>query len=137
MNVASGEKLHTMQGSGLSLAFSHSGAWLVSGGDYDEAGWHIQLWDTASGELRQRLLFQRGQMVGGELSFAFSPDDSLLVGGSSGQIALCNTASGEPLRTIWAHSFPVDTVFVAFTPDGSQLVSAANDGVIRRWGIYK
>ena len=136
-NIASGQKLRAMQGAGLALVFSPDGTALASAGEADKAGWGVHLWDVANGEERHYLLLERTVSVVEGGGLAFSPDGSVLAGGSGGQIVLWDTASGERLWAMRAHAFAIDPVFLAFTPDGKQLVSVANDGVVRRWGVYR
>jgi WD40 repeat protein len=67
-------------------------------------------------------------------AFAFSADDSILaMGRTNGKIDLLNIASGEILYTLEGHLARITQL--AFTPDGTRLYSAAEDGTLRVWGI--
>jgi WD40 repeat protein len=71
------------------------------------------------------------------LSLAFSPDGLTLAAGCGGSgrtsfaIRLWQISDGEPLQTFEGHSGFVNGL--AFSPDGTLLVSAASDNTLRFW----
>ncbi|RSN46637.1 WD40 repeat domain-containing protein [Actinomadura sp. WAC 06369] len=63
---------------------------------------------------------------------AFTPDGTALAtGGADGPIILWDVETGERIRTLRAHSYPV--VSMAFTPDGETMFSAAEG--IQVWDV--
>jgi WD40 repeat protein len=67
---------------------------------------------------------------------AFSPDGKTLAatsGWETGEIHLYDVASGREARTIVAP--PLRSPALAFTPDGSRLVSGMADGSILVWDV--
>ena len=106
-----------------SLAFSPDGKTLAA------AGWadRMLLLDTRTWHQRVSL------WGGGEFAHcvAFSPDSRTLAVGSDKTIELHDVQSGELLRMINEHR---DWAWcVAFSPNGNQLVSSGQNGVIRFW----
>ncbi|MEE8146090.1 MAG: hypothetical protein V3T24_00680, partial [Longimicrobiales bacterium] len=128
----------TLRGQGgavYSVAFSPDGTQLVSGSN----DWTVRLWDVASGTVTATL---RGHM-GGVGSVAFSPDGTRLVSGSFDRTVRLWDASGEPVpegaasrgetATLRGHEGGVRSV--AFSPDGTRLVSGSNDDTVRLWDV--
>jgi WD40 repeat protein len=67
-------------------------------------------------------------------SLAFSPDGSLLVGGSyDHNVRLWRTADGILVRTLLGATDQVHSV--AFSPDGSLLAAAADDDALHIWRV--
>ncbi|MGP4114415.1 nSTAND1 domain-containing NTPase [Streptomyces sp. 4N509B] len=102
------------------LAFSHDGTTLAAG---DENG-TVRVWTTA-GEPRRELVLDR------VTSLAFAPDGATLaVGGLEGEVELWDLDTGRLRERLRHHSGWIDAL--AFTPDGTRLVSANNsDGTVR------
>jgi WD40 repeat protein len=117
------------------MAFRPDGRWLASAG----AKRPIKLWDVSKGKLL-RTFSGHGAWV---LSLAFSPDGSLLASGSRDRaIKLWDPATGSLLRTIPNAFFfgpggepgwPPYAAPLAFSRDGSRIVSGSGDGRIRIW----
>jgi WD40 repeat protein len=121
----SGRKILSLEGhiAGVnSVAFSPDGKWIISGSD-DRT---IKLWDAATGrEIRSLAGYSPANSV------AFSPNGKWIVSGGGDTIKLWDAESGHEIRTFSGHSGVVNSVL--FTPDGSRLLSASNDGTTRLW----
>jgi WD40 repeat protein len=94
----------------------------------------IELW-RVSDWTRQRSF---GDLVGFPESGAFSPDGQLLVTGSGldNTVQVWSTTAGRrPLVTLPGHTWSVADV--AFSPDQTQLFSAADDGTVRVWSVVE
>ncbi|CAG8145799.1 unnamed protein product [Penicillium olsonii] len=94
----------------------------------------IQLWDAASGALRQTLEGHSNMVT----SLAFSPKGVLLASGSHDQsVRLWNPITGALYHTLGNHPMGVDAL--AFSPSGRLLASGSGstkkgkDGTIRLW----
>lgn len=110
----------------LSLAFSHRGARLVSGGGDNRA----VVWDAGRGSI-EHTLYGHGDAV---LSVAWSPDDSLVATGSADRSArLWNANTGSMLARLADHGGPVSSV--TFTPSGRSLLTGSQDGKVRLWDV--
>lgn len=133
------EPFECFQGPVSAVAFSADGK-LLAAGD----GTSIRIWDMATrkqlGKLRRHSITVN--------ALAFSPDAKLLASGGEDQtVRLWDVAEGKELRRL-AHPFtrPATQHFladynlthatVAFTPDGTELVSSIRaDRGIRRWEV--
>ena len=144
-DVATGRPVRTLAGHSeavVGLAFSPDGRTLATGGD-DSA---IRLWSTGDGRLLRTLA--AGNHV---YKMAFSPDGRWLATtgrARSGLGTLWHRLTGAggaatPLH-LWRVSDgalalalpnPEDVTSVAFTPDGSRLVTGGEDGVVRVWRL--
>ncbi len=104
------------------IAFSSNKTWMAT-----SSGGFVQIWSI----LEQRL-FTNMTIFG--TSLAFSPDEKLLaVGSYDGSIHFFQVPSGDKLTVLQGHSGRI--MDMIFTADGSNLLSIANDGVIRLWGM--
>ncbi len=105
-----------------SVAWSPDGSVVATG----SAGGSIQLWDPASGQLRQSL------QAGGAINvLAFSPDGRRLLTGTSGQgVLLWDVASG---RRLPPDPQPGAVFAAAFSPDGSLFVGGGIDHPAQVW----
>ncbi len=66
-------------------------------------------------------------------ALAFSPDGSLIAAGISSEIKMWEASTGRMQCTLKSSADIVRYIF--FFPDGRNLITLANDGVIRIWGI--
>ena len=116
------------------LAFSPDGTLLAAG-----TRSHIHLWevDTANellpisiGHRRDRPSTNSAELLE---RLVFSPDGEVLVSGfyPTGTIQLWDVKTGEKIAALDGHTKGVNTL--AFSPDGTMLVSAATDGTMLLW----
>jgi WD40 repeat protein len=87
----------------------------------------LGVWDAKTGSLLNSLKLP----VGSFHSLAFSPDQSRLIAGVDRTIRIWDTPSLTPLLTIPAHNISIK--FVAFSPDGSMILSVGYDGKAKVW----
>jgi len=127
-----------------SIAFSTDAELLVSGSDDDT----VNIWNVSNGRLLRTIM----AFTGGIKSVAVSPDRRFVVAGSGTRIQVWETETGKQITTLETHESHTgpgphgeemgwccgsDVVTVVFSPDGSQLVSAHDDGTIKFWNIEK
>ena len=107
------------------LAFNHedntlvNGTWIAS----SERGL-IRSWDLDTGQLQSEL-----EITGTVRSI--SPDGHKFVSERKGELYLGDTRTGEILET--TKGYTNDVRSIAFSPDGTQLLSGGQNGVIRVW----
>lgn len=134
-----GHELMIFSPDGHTLASATDVLWANKGKD-DRT---IRLWDTETGQQKVTLENPNSCVV---KSIAFSPEGDMIVSGgwdiidrplwaddytSPGTIQLWDIATGERRTTLMV---PTDNVFtVAYSPNGSSLVSGSIDGTILLW----
>jgi WD40 repeat protein len=119
-----------------SVAYSPDGSKVVSGSD-DRT---VRIWDAVSGECVVGPLEGHTKIV---TSVAYSPDGSKVVSGSGASFILDSGADDKTVR-IWdavsgecvvgpleGHTSYVTSV--AYSPDGSKVVSGSRDKTVRIW----
>jgi WD40 repeat protein/serine/threonine protein kinase len=88
----------------------------------------VDIWETVSGRAISTL---KGE-TGGTLSLAFSPNRTVLAGGSwDGMIRLWEVRSGQEISAVKGHNGPVHSV--CFSPNGEILASGGTDQTLRLW----
>ena len=108
-----------------SLAFSHDGNWLATGG-WDRT---VKLWDAVSGAKKHSFLAHEGFV----LDLAFSPDDGKLATTSEDRsVRLWEIPSGRRVAAFHGHTDFVQAV--AFRPDRPEIATGSMDGSIRILG---
>lgn len=125
-NVANGHESIRMAGHKdkvLSLAWSPNGKWLASG----DAGSAVRIWDASNGTYIRTLM--SNQAV---LSLAYSPDSRWLVAGlANNTILMFDASDGAVMQKLTGHQDHVQCL--AFSPDGSLLISGSRDQTVRLW----
>jgi WD40 repeat protein len=122
-----------------SIAFSPDGSLLATGGAWSDCDYgevcspdegEVRLWEVATGE---QLALVEGP-EGGVRDVAFNPDGTLIafVGGlEDGSVSLWDTETGETLAVLESPYVSC----VAFSTDGTLLVTGGNDGTVRLWRV--
>ena len=159
-DAASGQPLLTLTGHAgpiETLAFSPDGTRLATGAD-DQT---LKIWDTATGALvhdqggfsvpvygvayspdgrylaADIYLWEAATMtpvLEWELSpgnLVFSPDGGQMAAATGSAVTIWDTATGRELMTLAGHSEWANSV--AYSPNGTQLVSGSMDGTVRVW----
>ena len=109
----------------FTAAFSPDGN--IIAGDVNNEIW---LWNTRSGELLQKLIGHRENV----LTLSFSPDGSTLASGSADNtIRLWDVSTGEHKQSLTRHVGNVTSV--SFSSDGSTLASGSLDGTVLLWDM--
>jgi WD40 repeat protein len=135
-NIQTKECVHVLQGHIFwvySVSFSPDGRQLASGGSYDDCT--VRLWSVPEGVPGPVL-----QHAGSVRCVAFSPvvgSNMLASASGDGIVRLWdlrgNDPQQKPIRELQGHSDFM--MSVAFSPDGSQLVSGSGDHTVRLWSV--
>jgi WD40 repeat protein/mono/diheme cytochrome c family protein len=106
----------------LSLAFSHDGSTLVTGGGTPARFGEIQIWDVAAGTLRRSVTLTGDTIFGVSLS----PEGTRIAAGcTDNTVRIVDAASGKELHKMGAHeNWVLGTVFGG---DGKRVVSVGRD----------
>jgi WD40 repeat protein len=125
-DVASGQLIRTFGNSHwiICVAFSPDGARVLAGGPGG-----ARLWDVASGQRLLSLTKQHDHELPVE-AVMFLPDGRNLVTAAD-QLRLWDAASGQLVRSFAERSRPI--LSVAFSPDGTQLLSGGGDRMLKLW----
>ncbi|MFF8973598.1 NB-ARC domain-containing protein [Streptomyces sp. NPDC014995] len=141
-DAATGQAVRTARGHDgpvLAMTFSPDGSLLATG----SSDTTVRIWDPATGEVLHTATGHGGLVS----AVAFSPDGSLLASGSADATARIwgvgalgpdrrpgdGPATGvRAPRVLTGHRGPVRAL--AFTPDGSRLLTCSNDRTLRIWG---
>lgn len=147
-DAQSGKLMNTLIGHTskvTSVAFSADAKTLVSGSEDDT----LKIWEVSSGRLL-RTITAYGNQINGLSSVAFSPDGKTVIAGSATQIKVWEAATGKQLRTLATHESHTsgepggmqmtsccgsEVRSAIFSPDGSLIASAHDDGTIRLWSL--
>lgn len=136
-DTVSGEILHDIQEDGFetvySLDFNRDAMQLISA----SGDGNVTLWDTSTGESLQTFVGLEAPVR----QVVFSPDDSLIVAGG-GYVQISDTRNPDNRLILWDINGNVVQTFeghqatirsIAFSPDGSQILSASDDTQIILW----
>ena len=121
----------TIEGSTVlprSMALSQDGETLIGPADTGSA---IAIWDFPRRRLQRLVPVLRGE--NGIEALAISPDGSrVAVGGTnSGSLSVWDVRKGKLLLTLSGHTQGMRSL--AWTPDGTRLISSSQDGTVRVW----
>jgi WD40 repeat protein len=92
---------------------------------------NLEVWNALANQ-KESL---RSESKGNMLDVTISSDGVLLAAASaSGVIEIYNLTTMELVKTLDAHTAPVNTLL--FSADGGYLISGSSDGTVRFWGLY-
>ncbi|CAD8189831.1 unnamed protein product [Paramecium octaurelia] len=96
----------------------------------------ISLWDLNQSEVQRQFETSGNPKKGDECySICLSPNFKYAVtGGSNCSVKLWDLQTGQQISEGFGHSGPVNTV--QFAPDGKQVISGAQDGVVIVWNVF-
>lgn len=115
----------------LSLAFSHDGTKLVSGGGEPSRSGELILWDVPNRKLVRKFEDAHSDTV---LGVEFSFDDTEIVSGAADKFAkIFSVETGKLIRAFEGHTHHV--MDVSIKADGSELATAGADNAIKIWTV--
>src|SRR5262249_41814645 len=91
-------------------------------------GFELHVFDLASGKAVFAL-----SLAGNWGEAVFSPDGRTLAAATGTQVVLVEVASGKPRLAV--RNLPSGAQYVAFSPDGRQLVTAMHDTTALIWDL--
>ena len=116
-------------GAVVSVVYSPDGTTIISAGGSDDNT--IKVWDVATGN---RIRTIRTSAL---VSMTLSPDGAQIATGEgysrSGRVKLWDVATGKKIATLSGHTRGV--LSVAFSPDGTKIVSGSRDNTIKVWDV--
>jgi WD40 repeat protein len=132
-DIASGEKVQSLDARRSHVTFSPDGAWMALAG-YNAP---IDIWDVKTGEVVQMLEGHTDRVFG----LAFSLDGTLLASGSGMGpsdisdyvVKVWDVARGSEVHVLKGHTGDIHAV--AFSPGGTLLASASTDYTVRLWDV--
>lgn len=132
-DIASGERVRSLDVRGSRVTFSPDGSWMALVGFNAP----IELWDVQTWQVVRELQGHTDRVFG----IAFSPDSTLLASGSGMgpsdvsdfTVRLWDVEGGRELHVLQGHRGDVHAV--AFSPDGTLLASASTDYTVRLWDV--
>lgn len=107
------------------MEFSNSGDLLAG---YQQAGDQVRVWQVETGDLVSTVTSETYASAFYPSEIAFSPDDTQLAIGFNGVVGLWSTSDWGEGITWQGHNASITQA--AFSPDGSVIASAAEDGTI-------
>ncbi|MFP3040221.1 caspase family protein [Treponema primitia] len=128
-----GQKLQSFKKSMVgmsSVAFSPDGSQIVFSSSDDNT---VKFWDITVGKLIRFFSgINKYDKIKGIRSVIFSPSGKQIATGSLGNVKLYDAATGEEIRVFSGQNWPES---IAFSPDGTKLVSASDDGTIKLYDV--
>jgi WD40 repeat protein/class 3 adenylate cyclase len=129
--TATGRQLQVLPGHAsavFALQYSSDGGRLVTAGG-DGTG---RVWDTSAGSGREWFVFPAAERV---WKGAYSPDGSMIAyaGVEMGNLVVRDALSGDQIAAWQPGGESVAVGNLSFSPDGTRLLTASNDGVARIW----
>lgn len=113
----------------LAIAFSADGQWLASGGDGEDGGYDIYIWDVATGVRIYTLAGHTAQIM----DLAFGLNGNLASASEDGSLRLWDVPAQEEIRKFDGHQDGLTSV--AFSPNGEQLIAGSFDWLLRLWEV--
>ncbi len=107
-------------------AFTPDGRRVLSGGNDNP----LRMWDVATGTQLRVFDCPGPKFVYG---IAVAPDGRSVAWGAGSIVRLSDLDSGNEIGTFGGHNGPL--LSVAFSPDGTRLLSGAEDGTMRLWDV--